>query len=58
MRIAFKIVSIFWLISPIAFLIGRLLGVFNFIGKDWVIFLGLMAISALMAFLNYKPEDE
>ena len=58
MKIAFKIVSIFWLFSPILFGVGRLCGYWNYVGKDWFIFLGLMGMSALMAFLNYQPNEE
>ena len=56
MKLAFKLISAFWLLSPALFLIGRGIGVWN-TKMDIVIFLGLMAMSGLSAFLNYEPED-
>lgn len=55
MKLAYKIISIFWLLSPVIFLIGRACGIWNTKG-DWLLFLLLMVMSGLSAFLNYEPN--
>ena len=57
MKFAFKLVGIFWLMAPCAFLVGRALGIWNFKG-DWFVFLGLMVMMTISAYLNYKPEND
>ncbi len=56
-KLAFKTISAFWIISPAIFLIGRLIGFWNFHGHNWLIGLGLMFMSGLACFLNYNPEE-
>lgn len=55
-KLAFKITSFFWIVSPCAFIVGRSLGYWN-TKNDWLLFLGLMAGSAIFSFLNYNPEE-
>ena len=54
-RLAFKIVSFSWIISPVAFIAGRLLGIYNF-PYDIAIFAGLMVMSGLASFLNVEDR--
>ena len=56
MKWAFKAISAFWLCSPMFFIIGRAMGVWN-TKMDWFILLGLMVMSGVSAFLNYSPEE-
>lgn len=56
-KLAFKIVSFFWIVAPVLFLCGRAVKLWDFKG-DIFIFLGLMFMSGLSAFLSYTPEDE
>lgn len=54
---AFKINSAFWILSPGAFCIGQALGVWDF-KYDVAVFIGLMFMMGVSAFLNYKPSDK
>ena len=55
-RLAFKILSTFWMLSPVLFSIGWYLGIWR-TGWDWAIALGLVGVSTFVAFLNYNPEE-
>lgn len=55
-RLAFKLNSFFWMVSPACFLVGRALGVWDF-KFDIGIFLGLMFMMGVSAFLNYSPDE-
>lgn len=55
-KFGFKLVSLFWMLSPVAFLVGRAMGHWNTKG-DWLIFLFLMGMSGLSLFLNYNPDE-
>ena len=57
-RITFSIMSIFWITSPIIFCALRMIGVFDYRGKDWAIFLGLSLVSFVTMFLVYRPYEE
>ena len=54
-KICFKIVSAFWILSPIGFAIGWSFGVWR-THFDWLIGLGLVGASSIALFLNYDPE--
>lgn len=55
MSSAFKVMSLFWILSPVGFVVGRFLGVWR-TGYDWGIFLGLAVASTITLFLNYEPK--
>lgn len=52
-KLAFKITAIFWMTSPITYLVLRSAGIFNF-QYDWLIggVLGLVSFGVM--FLSYK----
>ena len=53
-QIAFKVMTFFWITSPLTFCLMRKgFGVFNF-QADWGIFLGLSLISFITMFFAYK----
>ena len=55
MKAAFKLLSIFWMLSPIGYIALRFSGVFN--SKfDWLNIATLTAISTIVAFLNYERD--
>lgn len=54
-QIAFKAISIFWILSPIIFSIMRIAGVFNF-PFDWAVGLFLTIMSTGAIFFNYKAD--
>lgn len=61
-KLCFNIASTFWVLAPIAFLIGRARGIWDF-HKDIVIFAFLMAmcfvvcaVHVFIAFWNYRDE--
>lgn len=56
-RIAFIIVTAFWILSPVAFSIGWAIGIWR-TPYDWVIGLVLSAISTFVVCLNYKAEED
>jgi len=54
-KLAFKICSVFWLLSPIGFGVGWIMGVWNF-KYDLFLFLFLMLMMGVSAFLNFGEE--
>lgn len=56
-RIAFKVISFFWIISPALFVGMRGSGLVNYQGIDWLIFAVLALISTFVCFLNYKGDE-
>ena len=55
-KLAFKVISVFWITSPIVFLVMRTVGVFNY-EYDWLIFIGFAVASSLAMFLTYKTWE-
>lgn len=55
-KLAFKLVSFFWILAPVGFLVGRALGIWKF-SNDAAIFCLLMAGCFVALFLNYNPEE-
>lgn len=55
MKLAFKIASVFWLLAPCGFIVGRATGLWDF-KHDIGVFSFLMLMMLLVAFLNYRPE--
>lgn len=55
-KLGFRIVGFFWMVSPVGFLIGRALGVWDF-KYDIAVFGGLMLMSGISLFLNYNPDE-
>ena len=56
-RLAFKLASFFWILSPIAYLMGRGIGLWNF-QHDIAIFAFLMVMCLGVSWLNCpEPED-
>lgn len=53
---AFTVASFFWILSPIAYLIGRSVGLWNF-KHDIAIFGFLMVMCLIVSWLNC-PEDK
>ena len=58
MKLCFKIMSWFWILSPVGFFMSWMIGKWNYIGKNWLIFMVLAAISTIVMFLNYESEKE
>lgn len=56
MKTTFKIISVFWILSPIAFSIMRGFKVFDF-RYDWGVFLFLSFMSTASLFFNVKEND-
>jgi len=54
-KLAYRIVSFFWIISPIIFMVMRCMGVYDF-GNDSLVFVGLAMISTFAMFMTYKSE--
>ena len=54
-RLAFKICSAFWLLAPVGFGVGWVLGIWDF-QYDLFVFMFLMFIMGLSAFLNFGEE--
>jgi hypothetical protein len=54
-RLAFKLVSFFWILSPVAYIVGRCLGVYNF-KFDILVFAGLMVMCGIACFLNVEEK--
>lgn len=52
MKLTFKLLSIFWMLSPVGFIILRIAGIMNY-KFDWLILIVLIAISTFVAFMNY-----
>lgn len=57
MRHAFRLISIFWILSPIGFVALRALRVFDY-PCDWGIGLFLAFMSTASAFLNVKEDEQ
>lgn len=57
-KLAFKLIAAFWILSPALFLILRWVGVYNVHGKNTLIFLGLMLMSTITIFLTYKTWEK
>ncbi len=55
-RLAFKAISFFWIVSPIIFSCMRMAGVFDF-GADWAVALFLTIMSTGAIFFNYKADE-
>lgn len=55
MKLAFKAISIFWILSPVLFVALRCFKVFDF-RYDWAVFLGLSAVSTFVCFLNFEGK--
>ena len=55
--IAFKVLSTFWILSPVMFGVGWGLGIWR-TGWDWAIALGLAGVSTFVAFLNFGSEEK
>lgn len=54
-RLCFKALSAFWIVSPILYSVGWGLGLWR-TGYDWAIGLVLVAISTFVCFLNYQGD--
>lgn len=57
MKHAFKIISIFWILSPVGFVALRALKVFDY-PHDWGIGLFLAFMSTGAAFLNVRSDEQ
>lgn len=55
MRTAFKLISVFWILSPAMFLIGRWLGIWNF-EKDVFCLTFLLIMMSISLYLNYDGK--
>ncbi len=53
MKLAFKMMGIFWTVSPLTFLGLRAFGIFNY-PFDWLIFAVLALISFITMFLTFE----
>lgn len=56
-KLAFKINSFFWILSPLLFVIGHFFFRINFKGINFLVFAGLMVMSGISTFLNYEGEE-
>ena len=56
-KLAFNIMSFFWIISPLTFTILRGVKVFDY-RCDWAIGAGLGLISFFTMFLTFKSDDK
>ena len=56
-KLAFHIVTVFWVLSPVAFSIGWILGLWR-TPYDWAIGLTFSAISTFVVCLNYRAEED
>ena len=56
MKWAYKVISIFWIVSPAIFLAMRGIKIFDY-KHDWLVFIVLALISTFVCFLNYKEEE-
>ena len=54
-KFAFKLVSFFWIVSPIMFAVGWYHGIWDF-QYDLFVFFGLSLMSTIALFLNYDPQ--
>lgn len=57
MKIAFKIASICWIVSPFVFAGARLLNLINIYHQNITIGLVLAFASTICLFLNYETEE-
>jgi hypothetical protein len=56
-KTAFLLMSLFWMVSPITFLVMRFAGIFNY-RYDWAIFVGFGLISLVTMFLTYDTWND
>lgn len=56
-RLAFKITSFFWIISPFVFIALKLMGIYDF-QYDVLVFVFLMLMHSIALFLNYDNHDK
>lgn len=56
MKQAFRLMSIFWVLSPLLFLVARLANIVNIDRQNSTIFLVLCGISYLAMFLNSDTQ--
>jgi len=55
-RISFRVMAAFWILSPVTFLVARLTGVYNF-RYDVAVFAALSLISFVTMFFAYSPDQ-
>lgn len=56
-KFCFKLMSVFWIVSPVIYIGLRLTKTFDF-GVDWLVFSILSFISWISMFFTYKTWDE